>query len=262
MRAFRSLLLSFAMALPASAETLCTLLIDAPTGATLLEEGDCDRPVTPASTFKLPLAVIGYDTGLLIDAETPVFSYRTGDPDWGGALWRQETSPTDWLRYSVLWYSRRLTHELGPDRLAHYARRFGYGNADFSGDAGQDDGLDRAWIASSLQVSPRQQAVFLRALLRDALPVSPAAMQKARAIVERRDVGGWQIKGKTGTAFPRRADRSFDYARGWGWYLGWAEKADRQVVFVPLTQATHRQDGSPGNLTRDAFLNEWPRQLD
>ncbi|MEQ5827206.1 class D beta-lactamase [Sulfitobacter sp. NFXS29] len=262
MRAFCSLLLSFVMALPASAETLCTLLIDAPTGATLLEEGDCDRPVTPASTFKLPLAVIGYDTGLLIDAETPVFSYRTGDPDWGGAPWRQDTSPTDWLRHSVLWYSRRLTHELGADRLAHYARRFGYGNADFSGDAGHYNGLDRAWIASSLQVSPRQQAVFLRALLRDALPVSPAAMQKTRAIVERRDVAGWQFKGKTGAAFPRRANRSFDYARGWGWYLGWAEKADRQVVFVTLTQATQRKEGSPGNLTRDAFLNEWPGQLD
>lgn len=264
MRAFRSLLLSttLAIAMPASAESICTLLIDAPTGATLLEEGDCDRPVTPASTFKLPLAVIGYHTGLLSDAETPVFSYRAGDPDWGGAPWRQDTSPTDWLRYSVLWYSRRLTHELGVDTLTRYARSFGYGNADFSGDAGYDNGLDRAWIASSLEVSPRQQAAFLRALLRDNLTVSPIAMQRARAIIEERSVADWQIKGKTGAAFPRRADRSFDYDRGWGWYVGWAEKTGRQVIFVTLTQATERQEGSLGNLTRNAFLKEWPSQLD
>ncbi len=144
------------------------------------------------------------------------------------------------------------------ETLTRYARDFGYGNADFSGDPGFDNGLERAWVASSLKVSPREQAHFLRALLTGTLPVSPGAMEHTREIVERRSLGSWTIHGKTGAAYPRRADRSFDYARGWGWYVGWADSGDRTLIFVRLTQARERTSSSPGNLTRDAFFQDWP----
>ncbi|MGH1369787.1 MAG: class D beta-lactamase [Maritimibacter sp.] len=248
---------SLISALPAKADTICTLVADAQTGAVLLEEGDCGARVTPASTFKVPLAVMGYDAGILVDESRPVMAYRANDPDWGGANWTRDTDPVNWLRYSVLWYSQRITHVMGQSALTQYARDFHYGNADFSGDPGFDNGLERAWIASSLLVSPREQVAFLRALVNDALPVSPEAMRTTRAIMEDREVGDWTLFGKTGAAYPRRADRSFDYARGWGWFVGWARNGDRTLVFARLTQAQERTDGSPGNLTRDALLLEW-----
>ena len=169
-----------------------------------------------------------------------------------------DTNPTDWMRYSVVWYSQRITRALGAEALTRYARAFGYGNADFSGDAGEDNGLERAWIASSLRISPREQAVFLRGLVTEELPASPEAMAAARGIVECAPVEGWTVCGKTGTAYPRRGDRSFDYGRGWGWFVGWAEREGQRLVFVRLTQARERSEGSPGNLTRDAVLAEWP----
>lgn len=242
----------------AAAEVVCTLVIDARTGAIVIEEGDCDMRVTPASTFKIPLAVMAYDAGVLTDANAPVMQFRAGDPDWGGPNWTRDTDPTSWMRFSVLWYSQRITHAMGAEALTRYARDFGYGTADFSGDPGFDNGLERAWITSSLLISPREQAAFLRALVLDSLPVRLDAMRHAREIIEHYSVGDWVIRGKTGTAYPRRADRSFDYARGWGWYVGWAQRGDRVLVFVRLTQARQRSDGSPGNMTRDAFLREWP----
>ncbi|HEY9020513.1 MAG TPA: class D beta-lactamase [Paracoccaceae bacterium] len=244
--------------LPAQASTLCTLLTDAQTGATLLEQGDCATRVTPASTFKIPLAVMAFDAGVLTSPDSPILSFRPGDPDWGGALWMRDTSPAHWMRHSVVWYSQRLTRAMGADSLTRYAQDFGYGNADLSGDPGFDNGLERAWIASSLTISPREQAAFLRALLRDALPVTRAAMAQSRALLETHQSAGWNLHGKTGTAYPRRADRSFDYARGWGWYVGWATQADQSVIFVRLTQASHRRTVSPGILTRDGFLQDWP----
>ncbi|TNB49459.1 class D beta-lactamase [Martelella lutilitoris] len=261
MRWFAAILVSFAITIPARAalaETLCTLVADAATGAVLLEEGDCQVRVTPASTFKVPLAVMGYDAGFLKDAAHPVLAYQEGDPDWGGANWRRDTNPADWLRYSVVWYSQRITHALGAEALTAFAQAFGYGNADFSGDAGFDNGLDRAWIASSLQVSPAEQVRFLRALLLGALPVREDAMARTRAIVETRQAGDWLVHGKTGAAYPRRADRSFDYAHGWGWYIGWAEETDQTLIFVRLTQTRERMKGSAGLHARDAFLSEWP----
>jgi beta-lactamase class D len=242
----------------ARSEIICTLLTDPVTGAVLLEEGDCATPVTPASTFKIPLAAMGYDAGFLTDAHHPVLSFQPGDPDWGGENWLRDTDPMSWMLYSVVWYSQRITRALGADRLTAYARAFGYGNADFSGDPGQDNGLERAWIASSLLVSPRDQARFLQALVTDSLPVSQAAMTQTRALVEGRRIEDWQMQGKTGGAYPRRADRSFDYARGWGWYVGWAERAGRQIVFVRLIQGREPSQTSPGLLARDAFLADWP----
>lgn len=241
----------------ASAETVCTLVIDAPTGAVLHEEGDCRSRVTPASTFKIPLAVMAYDAGVLTDAHQPVMAFRAGDPDWGGADWTRDTDPARWMRFSVVWYSQRLTRALGSDALTRYGQAFGYGNADFSGDPGFDNGLERSWIASSLAVSPVEQAAFLRALVLDTLPVRPEAMVQARQIVEAHSVGDWVIRGKTGSAYPRRADRSFDYSRGWGWYAGWAEDGESTLVFVRLTQARERGAGSQGAVTREAVLGEW-----
>lgn len=246
---------------PARSETICTLLMDATSAEVLIEQGDCASRATPASTFKVPLAVMAYDAGILENAHAPVMGFRPGDPDWGGENWKRDTDPTSWMRYSVVWYSQRITAAMGADRLTGYARGFGYGNADFTGDAGFDNGLERAWISSSLQISPREQAGFLRALVRDELPVTRQAMSDARQLVETRQVGGWRLHGKTGSAYPRRADRSFDYARGWGWYAGWAQHdaSGRQVIFVRLTQATARSSTSTGILTRDRLLHDWVR---
>ncbi|MBY6048899.1 class D beta-lactamase [Vannielia litorea] len=243
----------------AAPRTLCTLVIDAATGAALHEAGDCDTRTTPASTFKLALAIIGFEEGFLTGPHAPVLPFRPGDPDWGGANWTRETGPTDWLRYSVVWYSQRITHALGEATLTRHARAFGYGNADFSGDPGFGNGLDRAWIASSLQISPREQTDFLRGLVTATLPVSPEAMAQTRAITQRFEAGGWVIHGKTGGAYPRRADRSFDYAAGWGWFVGWAEQEGRTLVFARLTQARERTSRSPGLLTRDSLLADWPK---
>ena len=81
-----------ALAAPAQARTLCTLIADPETRSVLLSEGDCESRVTPASTFKVPLAVMGFDAGVLKSAHDPVLPFRQGYPDWGGAPWQREVS--------------------------------------------------------------------------------------------------------------------------------------------------------------------------
>ncbi len=88
-----AIVLATLLSAPARAETVCTLLMEASDGAVVLELGECDRRVTPASTFKIPLAVMGYEAGILTDAATPVLEFRPGDPDWGGANWKRPTDP-------------------------------------------------------------------------------------------------------------------------------------------------------------------------
>lgn len=256
--AFVFLVISLLPITATEARTLCTVIAEAKTGAVLEEEGDCRDRVTPASTFKIALAVMGYDAGFLSDTKTPALPFKQGYADWGGAPWQQTTDPTRWMKYSVVWYSQRITEALGASTIEDYAQRFGYGNADFSGDPGKNNALERAWISSSLKISPVEQVAFLRHLVNRSLPASAGAMDMAVAVLETAQTpGGWTVTGKTGSAFPRLKDGSFDRASGWGWFVGWGQKDGTTLVFARLNQDEQRHSVSGGVRARDELLGEW-----
>ena len=255
--------LAFSISPAAQAATICTAIADAASGTVLLQEGNCIDRVTPASTFKIALSLMGYDAGFLKDQHAPRLPYRQGYVDWGGAAWRQETDPARWMQYSVVWYSQQITQGLGAARFQKYTRSLGYGNADVSGDPGKDNSLERSWISSSLKISPLEQLGFLRKLVNHQLPVSRQAMDQTASLTRLADLpGGWQLHGKTGAAFPRRSDGSFDEAHGHGWFVGWASKGERTFVFARLVQDEQAGQQSAGLRTREAMLKELPALLE
>lgn len=246
----------------AEAKDLCTLIDDLASGKHLVEQGDCTNRVTPASTFKLPLALMGADAGFITSPHEPVLNIKKGEPDWGGENWRVATNPTHWMKYSVVWYSQRIAKHLGAEKLTAYAKSFGLGNADMSGDKAKNNGLERSWISSSLKISPVEQAAFIRKLLNKELPVSPEARQIAMSVTQQFDAGsGWTVHGKTGSAMPRNKDGSFRRGNAWGWFVGWAQKNDRKIIFAKLIQDEVKQDSSAGLRARDQFLAELPKLI-
>ncbi|MDL2406719.1 penicillin-binding transpeptidase domain-containing protein [Rhizobium calliandrae] len=140
--------------------------------------------------------------------------------------------------------------------LHDYAVKFRYGNADFSGAPGKNNGLDHVWIGSSLKISPLEQTAFLGKLVFRQLPVSPQAFDVTKRIIEVAPLSnGWDIHGKTGSARPGgAADKAYPYGR----FVGWAEKGDRRLVFARLTQDEKKEPQTPGVRARDAFLKEQP----
>lgn len=244
-----ALLLACALACTpgANAAEICTVIADAATGTALLARGDCATRVTPASTFKIALSLMGYDSGFLVDEYAPVLPYKPGYVDWRAA-WKQPAAPDRWMRESVVWYSQQITRALGPQRFAGYVRRFGYGNADVTGDA-QHDGLTLSWIGSSLAISPLEQVDFLTRLVRRRLGVSAHAYDMtARLTAFGRIAGGWNMHGKTGAA------------SGWGWYVGWAAQDERTLVFARLVRddASRPEGMSNGEWARNGLLADFP----
>lgn len=156
----------------------------------------------------------------------------------------------------------RRSERKNSQRLEKYAKDFGFGNADFSGDAGQDNGLDRAWIISSLKISPVEQTAFLTRLVNRQLPVAPQVYDKVMQVVEASSLSdGTRVQGKTGMAYPRKADGSFDEARAYGWFVGWAVQEGRTRVFARLIQDDRKEAGTAGNRAREALLQELPAWL-
>ena len=251
-----------AFAGPAHAsEVVCTAIADATDGRILLQRGDCDRQVTPASTFKIAISLMGFDAGFLMDVHNPALPFREGDAAWNPS-WRRTVDPESWIRDSVVWYSQRVTRALGADRFRAYVTRFSYGNADVSGDAGKADGLTRAWLSSSLAISPLEQVAFLSRLVRHDLPVSDAALAMTETLTQIGPTSdGWEIHGKTGTGFPRNPDGSLDETHGYGWFVGWARRGAATVVFARLIQDDRRETGPAGIRARAAMIAELPQVL-
>jgi len=248
----------FFMCSVVQAGTICTVVADARDHTFILKDGNCSERVTPASTFKIALSLMGYDSKFLKDESKPTLVYQRGDPDWGGTAWLQPTNPSDWMKYSVVWYSHRVTHFLGEPRLADYTRAFSYGNADVSGDAGKHNGIDRAWISSSLKISPLEQIDFIIKLVNKRLPISQHAIDTTMRLTEVVNLpGGWAVHGKTGTAFPRDEFGKADQTRGYGWFVGWATKGARTIVFARLSQDTNENSVPAGKRVRDALLGDW-----
>lgn len=224
-----------AAALPqsrAQAAEDCLLVTELDSGRVLAKQGLCASRHSPASTFKIPLALMGFDAGLLKDPRSPVLVTEPGLQEATGARAGPQT-PESWMRLSVVWFSQVLARKLGAERFAAYVRAFGYGNGNVSGDPGRDDGFTRAWLSSSLRISPREQVDFLRRMLKGELPVPPRAITETlRLIAQDAQPAGWQLYGKTGSGELRGADGASDPSRPFGWFVGAAQKEGRTVVFA------------------------------
>lgn len=196
----------------------CFVLYDLKTDKVVCRynEARCALRVSPCSTFKIAIALMAFDKGILKDEET---TYKWDGIDHEIRDWNRDTSASDWLKYSVVWYSQRITPQLGPAAITNYLAGFDYGNQDISG------GLTNFWLGSSLKISANEEIEFLKKLWRNQLPVSRRAMTLTRNIMPL-DISpsGAQLNGKTGSRVT--ADKSL------GWFVGHLQTKQGEYVFA------------------------------
>lgn len=174
-----------------------------------------EERASPCSTFKIALSLMGFDAGILVDEENPVWDYQEGYDDYLPS-WKAPQSPRTWMKLSCVWYSRLLAQELGLAAMEHYLSRFNYGNQDFSG------GLTKAWIKSTLLISPKEQVLFIQKLLQGELPISLESQEKTKNILFHEILpNDWKLFGKTGSD-----------GQQLGWFVGWVEKEGETMIFA------------------------------
>lgn len=208
----------------------------------------CNQRISPNSTFKIPLSLMAFNQGTINQHTTFKWDGRKG------AIPEQERdqTPNTWLKYSALWVSQQITPQLGYARIKHYLAGFNYGNQDFSGDRGKNNGLTHAWLASSLKISGTEQLNFLKAMLNNELPITNDAVKntKENLYLGKLDNGA-DYYGKTGSGRHGRNERDSNPSKlRDGWFIGFVEKDNQQYIFVSnLTDKTvqgtiDKSDGS------------------
>lgn len=189
------------------------------TNETVFELGPhVEEEITPCSTFKIVLSLMGYDAGILQDENNPTWNYQEGYDDFLES-WKAPQTPQSWMKYSCVWYSRVLAMQLGLDAFQNYLALLEYGNQDISG------GLTSAWLSSSLKISPKGQVGFINKMINGLLPLSNNAVQMTKGLLFVDTLAdGWKLFGKTGGgSIVDEEGKNLEV----GWFVGWVEKDQR-----------------------------------
>ncbi len=205
----------------------CLIIAELNSGKTVFRKESqlCRERIYAASTFKIPLALMAFDTGVLTDPESLL--------KWNGTqqsfkAWEKDHNAKSWLKDSVVWFSKLLTPKLGLPRIMDYLKDFRYGNQDFTG------GIDRAWLDSTLKISPLEQIEFLRRLKLRELKLQSKTIETVLSILPVEvDRPGFSVVGKTGSD-STWDDINFKNKSQFrvGWYIGFMEVNSRQYVFA------------------------------
>ena len=185
---------------------------------------DIDTRYSPCSTFKIALSLMGYELGILKNKYEPVWSYDGSLTSFESH--RASQSPMTWISLSVIWYSKMLAEQIGSNHLQAFLLQFAYGNQDLSGD-GTENGFKAAHLSSTLKISPKEQAYFLKYLEQEQLSLSVHAMKWTKELLFDRSISNWKLFGKTGAGFEPNGCLL-------AWYVGWLESVDGEYIFSLL----------------------------
>jgi beta-lactamase class D len=214
------------------------LLINGITDEVIMELGpNINKQISPCSTFKIPLSLMGYDAAVLKDETNPVWDFQEGYDDWL-VSWRAPQLPLSWMQYSCIWYSKLLSIELGLRKIQNYLTSIEYGNQNASGGLVDPGPSDPFWINSSLKISPKEQVDFIQKMVREQLPISSSAIQMTKKILFKEELPeGWKLFGKTGGGSSDVTEDGIPLVTQnleHSWFVGWIEKDHSFYPFAYL----------------------------
>lgn len=178
----------------------------------------------PASTYKIPNALIALETGVASDGDFKLAWNPRRDPrqSWWPAEWARDHTLRTALPNSVVWYFQEIARRINPQRMQAYVNRFDYGNRDISG------GIDQFWLTGGLRISALQQVDFLSRFYSRTLGVSDSATDvvKKAIVLEKED--GYTLSGKTGlVGFGDKGVKTYT-----GWLVGYLETGDNTYIYA------------------------------
>jgi beta-lactamase class D len=234
-------------------------------GPYVSDPAECAVRTAPASTFKIPHA--------LIVLETAVISSPLQMVPWDGRkqpfpAWERDHSLDSAVKSSVLWFFRRTSALIGRSRMLESLKKFGYASDTFERE------LTSFWLNGDLVVSPREQLEFLRRFARYELPVKHQHVDAVKAA----------LLMPAGTL--TNASGTHDFALTWpgplivraktgnatvggervSWLVGLVEASGRQYVFVARVRGQDQLPGTAGADLARNVLNAlgpyWPKPVE
>jgi beta-lactamase class D len=215
----------------------CFSLFDNATGAVTVYNLTLDtQRFLPASTFKIVHALIGIETGKIIDEKMII--------PWDGVQrwnteWNQNLTMEQAFKVSSVPYFQEVARRIGKDTMRQWIDTIKYGNMNLAGP------IDSFWLNNTLKISPDEQLGLVKKLYFDQLPFQKRAQQIVRDVMLMENNTLYKLSYKTGAGFDEKQHLI-------GWMVGWIEENRHVYFFVTLikTPNTNTDINVRMNITR------------
>jgi beta-lactamase class D len=193
-----------------------------------------DSSYLPASTFKIVNALIGLQTGKIInDSMVIKWDGVQRRPDWDKDLNMYQA-----FRVSAVPYFQEVARRIGKDTMQYWLDSLHYGARTDSQKIVIHSPIDSFWLDNSLKVTPDEQLGLVKRLYFDQLPFFKPYQQEVRNAMLFENNTAYRLAYKTGTGNNEQGDLI-------GWILGWVEENRHPYFFVLNLQATDKKFDMP-----------------
>ncbi len=204
------------------------------------DEGRMRQSFIPASTFKVPHALIALETGVVDDADKEIIH-------WDGRVrsieaWNKDHTLRSALAVSAVPVYQQIARRIGTERMQKYLDAFQYGNRQVG------PVIDRFWLDGPLRISALEQIEFFDKLRRGDLPVSKRNLDIVRDIISIEPISGGTIRAKTGAV---GIDGTPGEKATLGWLAGYVDRGEDSSVF-----AMNIDIRSPADLARRMAISK------
>ena len=228
-----------AVAPPAVIPGECLVIAPLDTGAETVFGGEeCDRRTLPASTFKIPHALIALDTGVVTDKTVMRWDGRKKD----FPTWERDHTLDSAIKSSVVWFFQKAAESIGRERELQHLRAFAYGSQTFTREVGS------FWLNGDLTISPREQVAFLRRMVAYDLPIERRHIDTVKAAMtmppgklsNAAGVHAFPLKWPAGTIARLKTGNGTVSGERSSWVIGALESAGREYVFASRVRSSTR----------------------
>ncbi|GAA4364316.1 oxacillin-hydrolyzing class D beta-lactamase OXA-50 [Actinomadura verrucosospora] len=191
-------------------------LLDVKTrSTTVVDRRLAETPLVPASSFKVPHALVALETGVVKSPDEVIPWDGTPQPF---PEWEHDMTMREAVRISNAAAFQVIARRVGLQREGQWLHRLGYGNRR-TGTV-----VDRFWLDGPLKISAVEQTRFLERLAAERLPASRANQRTVRDIIKQEEKGGYTLYAKSGW---QNAPNP-----GTGWWVGWVDRGGRVTTFA------------------------------
>jgi beta-lactamase class D len=210
----------------------CVVIVDEKTGSAWRSDATaCATRLSPASTFKIPHALVALETGVVAPDTVEKWD-GVQYPDY--PKWNHDQTVTSALRPSVLWFFQRIAPRIGAARMHGWLERLKYGDAKTDGD------VTMYWVNGTLRISPMEQARFLHDLYGGRLAIAADRVKLIRGALEQpfgtaeNANGVMQLEGPrpTGATWRPKTGRTTFAGTRVNWFVGDVDLGGRNYVFA------------------------------
>jgi len=172
-----------------------------------------DSSYAPASTFEIVNALIGIETGRIVD-EKMTLSVDSAGPIRMDSAFKHTSVP----------YFMEVTRRIGKDTMQHWLDSLQYGTKKMG------NAVDSFWLNNTLTVRPDEQLGLVKKLYFGQLPFQKRSQEMVKKLMLQTANANYKLSYKTGLSYKQNGNAV-------AWIIGWIEENKHPYFFVLQTES-------------------------